>query len=462
MIILFLILVTGGVAACKKWVNVDAPLQVNEKTVFASEQGFRDILNGVYLKMGDSTLYGRELTYGLLSVLGRSYDTTISPAIRNIYYQGVQYNFQDNDVRAVMAGMWSGMYQCIANLNYLLTNIETHQTLLGNSYSAIKGEALGLRAFLYSDLVRLFAPAPAVDPDGASVPYITQLSPYGSVAMPTSAVIDSCIADLVTAQSLLPATDANVSHITGASVKALLARLYLYKGDLLNAQSYALGLINSKQFPLYTANPGTTTANDYMFQKEHLFSLYANQGLMFSYTKYILTAVPALGLAPQSQTALFVTGAGALANDWRKTFADPATGATTGTVITPRKFSTSIGGYTGFNVLPMIRITEMYYIAAECATAFKDSLAATNLLDSVRTRRGLQNYGYVNTTNPGTGTKLRTDSLTKEIAREYQKEFLGEGQVFYYYKRKNLPFSTLPFTRVPTVAGASYVFIKPE
>ena len=43
-----------------------------------------------------------------------------------------------------------------------------------------------------------------------------------------------------------------------------------------------------------------------------------------------------------------------------------------------------------------------------------------------------------------------------------QKEFLGEGQVFYYYKRKNLPFSSLPYTRVPVVANASYVFIKPE
>jgi len=57
---------------------------------------------------------------------------------------------------------------------------------------------------------------------------------------------------------------------------------------------------------------------------------------------------------------------------------------------------------------------------------------------------------------------LKKDSINVEIAKEYQKEFLGEGQVFYYYKRKNLPFSSLPYTKTPVVYNASYVFIKPE
>jgi hypothetical protein len=57
---------------------------------------------------------------------------------------------------------------------------------------------------------------------------------------------------------------------------------------------------------------------------------------------------------------------------------------------------------------------------------------------------------------------LKPDSLNIEIRKEYQKEFLGEAQMFYYYKRKNLPFSALPFTKVPVVSNATYVFIKPE
>ena len=84
-----------SLAGCKKWLDTDAPLQVDQGDVYSTEQGFREVLNGVYLQMGSRSLYGRDLTFGLLSVLGRSYDTTITPAIGNLYYEGARYNFQD-------------------------------------------------------------------------------------------------------------------------------------------------------------------------------------------------------------------------------------------------------------------------------------------------------------------------------------------------------------------------------
>jgi hypothetical protein len=427
-------------AACKKWVDIDPPLQANEDVVFAKEEGFRNVLNGVYLQMGDSSLYGRELTFGLLSILGRSYDT-INPAIKNVYYQGARYNFQDADVKASFSRIWQGMYQCISNLNYLLANIESRSSVLGNNYNKYKGEALGLRAFLYFDLVRMYAPSPAVDPNGLAVPYITQAGPYAAPVATTSAVIDSCIADLVTAQSLLSTSDVTATHLTNWSIRALLARIYLYKGDLANARQYATDLINSKQFPL-------VSTNDFLFAKEQLFSLYLPSATSGTFYKSVFNTNPPLGFTPQNQTVLFVNGGGGTL-DYRKQFVDPATQSTlTGTIVEPRKCIQTLS-----NNLPLVRMSEMYYIAAECATAFNDSLTATSLMDSVRVHRGLVKY---------TQTALKRDSLTVEIGREYQKEFISEGQVFYYYKRRNLPFSALPFTKVLPVAGASYVFIKPE
>ena len=437
VIILFAIIITGGFAACKKWVDVNAPLQVNENTVFSSEQGFREVMNGIYLKMADTALYGRELTFGLLSVVGRSYDTTITPVIKPIYYQGYQYNFQDPAVKASCARTWESMYQCIANLNYLLANLDPHQKQVGNNYNAIKGEALGLRAFLYFDLVRLFAPSLTVDPVGVSVPYITTVSPYSSPAAPTSAVIDSCIADLVTAQSLLPSNDVNVTHLTNWGVKGLLARIYLYKGDLVNAGKYAMSLISSKQFPMVSNN------TDPAFQKEHLFSLYGSVASSLNIYKTVLSANPPLGFTTQNQAVLFTNG------DYRKTFNDPVTNSTfAGALISPRKCNIA-----NSNFLPLIRMSEMYYIAAESASALMDSVTATNLIDTVRVHRNLAKFPV---------EPLKRDTITAELSKEYQREFLGEGQVFYYYKRRNLPFNTLPFTKLPTVAGATYTFIKPE
>jgi hypothetical protein len=72
-------------------------------------------------------------------------------------------------------------------------------------------------------------------------------------------------------------------------------------------------------------------------------------------------------------------------------------------------------------MLPLIRKSEMYYIAAECAP---DNTTALNYLNTVRFNRGLSNLPI-------------TATLATELKKEYQKEFYGEGQLFYYYKRIN-------------------------
>jgi len=438
-----LLVATLSLSSCKKWVNVNPPLQVDQDQLFSNEQGFKDVLNGVYLQMGSQSTYGRDLGIGLLSVLGRSYDTTITPSIGNLFYQGARYNLQDADVKATSTNIWNNFYFSIANLNNLLTNVDANQKIFtGTNYNTVKGEALGLRAFLYFDLLRLFTPSPAASGlNTPAFPYVTKVSPYASPVATTGAVIDSCLADLLKAQTLLSASDLTTSRFTIWAAKGLLARIYLYKGDLVNAQQYALAIINSNKFPL-AIGPG-----DLMFTKEHLFSLFSSITFALSYNKSVLNTNPPLGFTPLNQTALFVTGSGST-SDWRKSFVDPTTGNASGNVVSPKKFYQS-----NANILPMIRTTEMYYIAAEAANAMQDSLTATNLLDTVRVHRNLVKY---------TQAALKRDSIDKEIAKEYQKEFLGEGQVFYYYKRKNLPFSSLPYTKVPVVSNASYVFIKPE
>jgi starch-binding outer membrane protein, SusD/RagB family len=430
-------------SGCKKWLDTEAPLQVDQNELFSTEQGFKDVLNGVYLQMGNKSLYGRDLNIGLMAILGRSYDTTISPVIGNLFYEGARYNFQDPTVKATFNEIWNNTYLCIANLNNLLSNLESRQNIFtGNNYNAIKGEALGLRAFLHFDLLRMFAPSPAAAGLNASaIPYVSKFSPYAVPASSTGAVIDSCIADLRAAESLLNPADMTTSHFTYWAVKSSLARIFLYKGDLTNAQANALAVVNSKKFPLVIVN------TDLLFTREHVFSLWGSVNIQSQYTKSVLNTTPPLGFSAANQTVLYVNGGGTTA-DWRRAFVDPATGVAIGNTISPRKY------YAGnANVLPMIRVSEMYYIAAECATATLDSLKATDLLDSIRVHRNVPKY---------TLAALKTDSLNIEIRKEYQKEFLGEGQMFYYYKRKNLPFSALPFTKVPVVAGASYVFIKPE
>src|SRR4030095_15917881 len=190
----------------------------------------------------------------------------------------------DPELKATFNTIWNNLYISIANVNNLLENAETRQNVFtGNNYNTTKGEALALRAFLHFDLLRMFAPSPAAAGLNASaIPYVSKISPYAVPVSTTGAVLDLCIADLKTAESLLSQTDMTTSRLNYWGVKGLLARIYLYKGDLQNAQAYALSVINSNKFPL------STTTTDLMFAKEHLFSLYSSFNISLEYYKSVL------------------------------------------------------------------------------------------------------------------------------------------------------------------------------
>lgn len=88
--------------------------------------------------------------------------------------------------------------------------------------------------------------------------------------------------------------------------------------------------------------------------------------------------------------------------------------------------------------MPAIRISEMYYIAAETA---QSSQEASNYLNKLRQARNISNDLI----------GLDEEMLRQEIYKEYKKEFFGEGQLFFYYKRLNAENAgawTMPFKYV--------------
>ena len=75
------------------------------------------------------------------------------------------------------------------------------------------------------------------------------------------------------------------------------------------------------------------------------------------------------------------------------------------------------------NMVPLIRLAEMYLIAAECCDNETETVGYLNTL------RNARNCFSVYPT---------ADMLQTYIMDEYRREMLGEGQIFYYYKRKEL------------------------
>ena len=69
------------------------------------------------------------------------------------------------------------------------------------------------------------------------------------------------------------------------------------------------------------------------------------------------------------------------------------------------------------------------------------------MLNAVRQARGLDiQYNLPET--------LSSDEIEQEILKEWQKEYIGEGQMFYHYKRLGLPIPN-------ATAGGDAAFILP-
>ena len=74
-------------------------------------------------------------------------------------------------------------------------------------------------------------------------------------------------------------------------------------------------------------------------------------------------------------------------------------------------------------LIPLIRISEMYYILAEASTNEEEALSSINKVLETRGLDRLTSY----------------EQIPDKLLNEYQKEFWGEGQLFFYYKRLNMP-----------------------
>lgn len=440
-IVLLSVFLSLGISSCKKWVgDVDQPLGVDDSEVFSKEQGFREALNGIYLQMGSEQLYGKELTMGVLSLAGRNYDSISYAKAGAGYYNAAILNLTDPSVKRLSANVWNGMYQGIANINNVLENIDTRKGIFtGNNYNTFKGESLALRAYLHFDLLRLFS---SIDPSSIGIPYRASMDFNTSPISTVEQTLDYCIADLKQAESLLDANDLENSHLTKWAVKGLLARIYLYRGDKVNAEKFASEIIKDSPYTLSKSN------TDLLFTRESLFKLYISNHKFYSFFKTFFGQPNLIGLSVASQNALF----GLSSPDYRRNFIDMNTGNASGTPLVPVKFNG-----TSANIFPLLRLTEMYYILAECAS---DKQVAIDYINKVREARNLPAISYASVTNE--------TALVSEIMNEYRKEFLGEGQLFFYLKRNNTAFDKVPFSpiatgsKVPVSENATYIFVRTE
>ncbi len=437
-------------SACDDWLDVSPKSQIEEKDQFSREGGYKDQLTGVYTKMTTEAMYGTQMGIGFTEVLSQNYDIDVNGPWR----YAAEYDYTQTETKTVIDNIWLNAYNCITNLNLLLKHIsEANPNMFtDNNYYLYRGEALGLRAFLHLDLMRLFACAPAMDKNAKGVPYVTEYSTNVVTQKTVSETMNLIIKDLLEANTYLEHDSIKIgsspySHRQNRSCYfnyfanvATLARAYMWMGDTDNALKYANEIIemiegdtypNSRPFywiDRTNLEQSQKTAVDYAFSCEHLFHLTINSWEDIS-DKYFTSAGErgnqALSPSTTKVDDIYELNSG-YGNDFRRQYGYEQDGEKRYI----RKFW-HMNGSAYNDLYPLIRFTEAFYIAAECLKE-SNPKRSIELLNTVRNNRGLSLATPLSET-------LTTDEIQEEIYKEYRKEFTAESQLFYYYKRTNAP-----------------------
>ncbi|WP_316847877.1 RagB/SusD family nutrient uptake outer membrane protein [Pedobacter psychrodurus] len=461
--------------SCKKWLDVTPKTQIKEDAQFSTKQGFTDALFGIYQNSAKSSGYGRNLTFGLLDILAQQYENKSIGT--SLYAKLAAYNYTDAEVQAMVDATFANSYASIAQANYVLKNVD-NGVLDENTRRIIKGESIGMRGFLHFDLIRLFSDvyADGTNANAQSISYLKSFTVSPTSRISVGAALLLCEADLKEAEQLLsinqtidPISDNQGStnpdlflqfrqnHLNYWAVKAVLARLYLYKGDKVNALKYATDVINSTKFTFVnqsTLNVDPTALNsDLTFSREHVFSIYVS-GL-----KAVVDDVFKNTLAAGDPTDLWTTKAN-LNTIYQPTLPNHGTDIRSVTaskslwnevsanVVYTKKYYSDNASNVAQRIIPVIKLSEMYYIAAESAATFTD---AAKYLNAVRASRLI----------PEITVPASTEALDTQILLEYRKEFYAEGQLWFYYKRKNLA-SIANGSGTIVMTKAKYIFPLPN
>lgn len=142
--------------SCNSWLEVDPEDRIMDNTLFKDKEGFMTALNGVYSELNKTSLYGRNLTMGMIDVMAQYYNCNIAD---HAYARYMDYSYEDATYKTQIDNIWSGLYTMIANCNAIIEHCGNGNSVLPDEYyRMIKGEAIGLRAMMHLDLLRMFGP----------------------------------------------------------------------------------------------------------------------------------------------------------------------------------------------------------------------------------------------------------------------------------------------------------------
>ena len=446
------------ITACNDWLEVAPQAEKEEAEMFEKEVGFRNVLIGAYIRMKSNNLYGEDLTYGSIEMLAQHWTNTDD---LGKYLKA--YNYEQSVVEPKINSFYGNLYKVIADVNGLLNNIDARKEMFeGNNFEIIKGEALAIRAFCHFDVLRLFGPIPTNLPEGTILPYVTTVSIVPNRLVSYNDFTTKLLADLDEAERCLEGNDpiltASIKELSTLEVAqddnflcdrqmrmnyyavcALKARVQLWLGNKNEALKYAQKVIDAKDpngNVMFRLGSATDCANgDLIFSSEHIFNLnvYNLSDFKISAANTFYTNSTALKYFWASETTDIRRG-----KMWKEVYDNYWW--TYYYYMTKYTQATNMPVWAK-NSIPLFRLAEMYLIAMECGSIQN----ANDLYKEVCIARDITPVTFGS-----------TEELSETLILEYNREFYGEGQAFYAYKRlgRSKIFGT-------STVGSALIYVLP-
>jgi hypothetical protein len=414
---LLIVLAAGSIlGSCSKTFVDKSPLNqvVTDTTLLlTTSSALQSALNGTYAEIRNVDQFGRDWP-----VLGDLMADNVFLESRNSGRYIPQWGYTVPITDQVPRDMWAESYTGILRCNQIID-----ANVAGTD--GIKAQAYALRALLYFKMVTTWATNYTTDSSAMGVPLVLH---YNVTAEPkrtsVGTVYNQIVSDLKTAFASAPAYSSSIT-LSKYAVEGLLARVYMYMGQYANALAAANDVINKGPFSLvsysgFLAYWGNPTPNQ--DATETMFEVDADAvnnngtddlgGIYLNGYQDLYASIQLVGLYSATDIRGQLVQAGKTKG-----------GASAYLVV---KFPNTLNNDK--DNLKVIRLAEVYLIAAECAARTGDNTDAQAFVNTVAEARDPSFTGYTDV----------DAALVSDIATERRKELAFEGDRLYDMTRLGL------------------------
>ncbi|MCS3556161.1 MULTISPECIES: RagB/SusD family nutrient uptake outer membrane protein [unclassified Sphingobacterium] len=406
-------------SSCTKYLDVQRQDSLFEEELFTNATGAQEALNGIYRDLSSSDLYGKNLSLYFVDLAAQYYRT------QNFEIgQIITHSYNTTNLRDIASKIWTKGFKTILNVNNFCQKMEKDlpANMSDQQRQNLLAEAYAIRAMLHFDLLRLFGPIPGNAQSAPTIPYIATVQFEPGVFLSFQDITTAITTDLIRARETLAGASGAPAivdkdtrwRLNYYAVTTLLARVYLYKG--MKDEAWKIVQESLPAVEQYFPSVKGLTSGDRMFSQEVLFGS-ENRELYDRYRElFIATLRDDAIVAPLPRRLQQIYPE---ANDLRLQawFATGSVGNKNYQTLV--KFTDEDVSQELRYFQPLIRKSELYLIGAETAP---DQTTRYELINSLRISRNLQPI-------------LLDESLPNAIIAEYAREFIGEGQLFFAYKR---------------------------